>query len=235
MTIVLGTGPGLGAALVRQFSGQGHTVVAMARNKEYLDSLCKEESKEGRRVIGIPCDASKPESIHHAFSQLPGSLQLDCLVYNASAPFRPSSILDISVEDMQAAFQSTCMGALIASQIALKRMVDQGRGTLLFTGATASIRGSVNMAALAVPKFGVRALAQSIAREFGPKGIHASHILVDGVIDTERVRSYFADKPIPQGSLLSPSAMAEVYWQLYTQDRTVWTQELDVRPFVEKF
>ncbi|RKP13649.1 SDR-family protein [Piptocephalis cylindrospora] len=235
ITVILGTGPGLGAALVRQFTGQGHTVVAMARRKDFLDSLCEEEAKKGGKIIGVPCDASKPESIKDAFAQIPKSDKVGCLIYNASAPFRPASILDTTPEEMEAAWKATCLGALVASQAILPGMVAQGYGTILFTGATASIRGSAKMSALAVPKFGVRALAQSIAREFGPQGIHASHILVDGVIDTEKTRQYLGDKPIPQDSLLSPSAMAQVYWQLYAQDRSVWTQELDIRPFVEKF
>jgi len=112
-------------------------------------------------------------------------------------------------------------------------MIETGRGTILLTGATASLRGSARFAALAVGKFGLRALAQSMAREFGPHGIHVAHVVIDGQINTPRVRAMFPDRE--EHTMLSPEAIAETYWRLHVQDRTAWTLELDLRPSVERF
>jgi NAD(P)-dependent dehydrogenase (short-subunit alcohol dehydrogenase family) len=124
-------------------------------------------------------------------------------------------------------------GAFYAAQQVLPAMIESGRGTILFTGATASLRGSARFSALAVGKFGLRALAQSMAREFGPQGIHVAHVIIDGQINTPRMREMSPDREYH--TMLSPDAIAETYWQLHTQDRTAWTLELDLRPSVESF
>ncbi|KAJ3120661.1 hypothetical protein HK098_004420 [Nowakowskiella sp. JEL0407] len=134
---------------------------------------------------------------------------------------------------MDIAWRSLCFGAFLTSQKVLPKLVDQGHGTMLFTGATASLKGSANFATLAVPKFGLRALTQTLAREFHPKGIHVAHVIVDGLIDTDNAKKFMGDAP--EGHRLKPSALADVYYDLYKQDKSVWTHELDVRPFAEKF
>ena len=124
-------------------------------------------------------------------------------------------------------------GAFYGAQQVLPAMLEAGRGTILLTGATASLRGSARFSALAVGKFGLRALAQSMAREFGPQGIHVAHVVIDGQINTPRMREMSPDRE--EHTMLSPEAIAETYWQLHSQDRTAWTLELDLRPSVERF
>ena len=129
--------------------------------------------------------------------------------------------------------KANCAGAFYAAQSVLPAMLEQGRGTVILTGATASMRGSAKFSALATGKFALRALAQSMAREFGPQGIHVAHAIIDGQIDTPRVRSMSPDRDA--STMLSPDAIAEAYWQLHRQDASAWTHELDLRPAVETF
>jgi NAD(P)-dependent dehydrogenase (short-subunit alcohol dehydrogenase family) len=142
-------------------------------------------------------------------------------------------ILDLSPEKFDECFKANCAGAFYAAQQVLPAMVEAGRGTVLLTGATAALRGGARFSALAVGKFGLRALAQSMAREFGPQGVHVAHVVVDGQIDTPRVREMSPDRE--DHTMLSPDAIAETYWQLHSQHRTAWTLELDLRPAVESF
>ena len=142
-------------------------------------------------------------------------------------------VLEISPEQFDDCFRANCAGAFYAAREALPAMVEAGRGTILLTGASASLRGKARFSALAVGKFGLRALAQSIAREFGPQGIHDSHVIIDGQINAPRIQEMSPGRE--EHTLLSPDAIAETYWQLNTQDRTAWTLELDLRPSVESF
>jgi NAD(P)-dependent dehydrogenase (short-subunit alcohol dehydrogenase family) len=155
------------------------------------------------------------------------------LVYNAGA-FQMGSVLQLSPADLERTWRVNCLGGLITAQAVLPKMVERGRGTILFTGATAALRGSAQFASLAVGKFGLRALAQSMARELGPRGIHVAHVIIDGGVDTPRVRAMVAGRQVAP-ALLSPAAIAETYWHLHTQDPSAWTHEIDLRPSVEKF
>jgi NAD(P)-dependent dehydrogenase (short-subunit alcohol dehydrogenase family) len=154
------------------------------------------------------------------------------VVFNAGV-FEPGSILSIAPGDFERCWRVGCLGGFLVGQAAAKRMAAKGAGTILFTGATASLRGSAGFANLAVPKFGLRAVAQSMARELGPRGIHVAHIIIDGQILSERNRS-FEDERGPD-SLLRPEAIAENYWNVLQQSRSAWTHELDLRPWSEKF
>jgi NAD(P)-dependent dehydrogenase (short-subunit alcohol dehydrogenase family) len=145
-------------------------------------------------------------------------------IYNAGA-YTLGGILELTPEQLESSWRIGCLGGLLMAQQVLPAMLERGRGTLLFTGATASLRGSARFAGLAVGKFGLRALAQSMAREFGPRGIHVAHVIIDGMIGTG------SGSP----ARLSPDAIAETYWQLHRQDPTAWTQEMDLRPAPEKF
>ncbi|CAF5174450.1 unnamed protein product, partial [Rotaria magnacalcarata] len=156
----------------------------------------------------------------------------EVLLYNASGFFY-GGILDLKPEVLQAALNTTVVGALAASQEVLPAMIKNGKGTILFTGATASLRGSAKFAGFAISKFGLRALGQSMAREFGPQGIHVAHIIVDGGIRSPNQAESQPDKDID--SFLNSEAIAETYWQLHIQPRSTWTQELDLRPSTEKF
>jgi NAD(P)-dependent dehydrogenase (short-subunit alcohol dehydrogenase family) len=144
-----------------------------------------------------------------------------------------AGILELTPEQFESSWKVNCFGAFLAVQQVLPAMVERSRGTILLTGATAAVRGSAKFAALAVGKFGLRALAQSLAREFGSQGIHVAHIIIDGMINTPRVRAMASERE--EHTLVSPEAIAQTYWQLYQQDATAWTLELDLRPAVEKF
>jgi NAD(P)-dependent dehydrogenase (short-subunit alcohol dehydrogenase family) len=187
----------------------------------------------GGRALPVSADATDPASVAAAFDEVRSNLGApEIFVYNAGA-FQMGGILDLSPEKFDECFKANCAGAFYAAQQVLPAMVDGGRGTVLLTGATAALRGGARFSALAVGKFGLRALAQSMAREFGPRGIHVAHVVVDGQIDTPRVREMSPDRE--DHTMLSPDAIAETYWQLHSQDRTAWTLELDLRPAVESF
>ena len=230
---VLGVGPGLGAAIARRFAREGFAVALMARSEESVAGARKEIEGLGGTVLPVSTDATDPASVDTSFEMVRGELGgPEVLVYNAGA-FQMGGILEIEPERFDECFRANCAGAFYAARQVLPAMVEAERGTILLTGATASLRGSARFSALAVGKFGLRALGQSMAREFGPQGVHVAHVIIDGQINTPRVRERFRDR---EGyTMLSPDAIAETYWQLHSQDRTAWTLELDLRPAVESF
>ena len=231
VAVVVGVGPGLGFALARRFAAGGMRVVLAARRKEAVEALLAKEPLPGALVQ--PCDATRKDDVAQLFEVVERDLGPPSLVaFNAGA-FRPGSVLDIEPDDFVRCWEVGCLAGFLVAQAAAKRMVPAGRGTILFTGATAALRGSANFANLAVPKFGLRALAQSLARELGPRGIHVGHVIIDGQILSERHR-HLEDQRGPD-SLLEPDAIAEMYWQLHLQPRSTWTHELDLRPWSEKF
>lgn len=232
-TIVVGVGPGLGASLARRFARGGMDLALMARSEQSLAPVAKEVQAMGRRVASIAVDAGDPASVAAAFARAKSELgSADVLVYNAGA-FQRASLLELSPDDFERCLRVNCTGGFLAAREVLPDMVSRGRGTVLFTGATASLRGSAQFAGLAVGKFGLRALAQSMARELGPRGVHVAHVVIDGQIDTPRVRAMMPGRD--PSTLLSPDAIADTYWQLHVQEPSCWTQELDLRPSVEKF
>lgn len=233
VAVVLGVGPGLGAAVARRFASQGFTLGLMARSEEKLTPIQIEIEKDGGTALAISADATDPASVTSAFAKVKQKLGTpEVFVYNTGA-FQMGGILEITPEQFEDNWKANCFGAFLGAQQVLPAMVERGRGTILFTGATAALKGSARFAGLAVGKFGLRALAQSLAREFGPQGIHIAHIIIDGMIDTPRVRGMAPDRE--NHTLVSPESIAETYWQLYLQDATAWTLELDLRPAVEKF
>jgi len=230
---VLGVGPGLGAAVARRFAGEGFGVALIARREESVAGIREEIEGGGGTALPVSADATDPDSVAAAFELVRGELgDPEVFVYNAGA-FQMGGILDLSPEQFDACFRANCAGAFYAAQQVLPAMVEAGRGTVLLTGATAALRGSARFSALAVGKFGLRALAQSMAREFGPRGVHVAHVIVDGQIHTPRVREMSPDRE--EDTMLSPDAIAETYWLLHSQDPTAWTLELDLRPAVESF
>jgi len=233
VAVVLGVGPGLGAAVAHRFAREGFAVGLMARNLQQLTQIQSEIEESGGKALSVSVDATDPASVTAAFEQVSSQLgSPEVFVYNAGA-FRMAGILDLTPEQFESSWKVNCFGAFLAVQQVLPAMVEQGRGTILLTGATAAVRGSAKFAALAVGKFGLRALAQSLAREFGSQGIHVAHIIIDGMINTQRVRAMASERE--ENTLLAPEAIAQTYWQLYQQDATAWTLELDLRPAVEKF
>jgi len=231
VAVVVGVGPGLGFALAQRFAEAGMALAMAARHQERLVQLLAAHPLDHARSFG--CDATDPAAVEHLFAQVEQDLGTpEVVVFNAGA-FEPGSILEIKPADLERCWRIGCLGGFLVGQAAARRMVAQGRGTILFTGATASLRGGASFANLAVPKFGLRALAQCMARELGPKGIHVAHVIIDGQIHSERYAHLEAQRG-PE-SLLHPEAIAEMYYQLHRQPRSAWTLELDLRPWTEKF
>jgi NAD(P)-dependent dehydrogenase (short-subunit alcohol dehydrogenase family) len=228
VAIVIGAGPGLGAAVARRFAREGFKVGVVARKRETVEPLAQEIA--GRAYTADTTDAAQVAKL---FAEARADLgPPDVLIYNASA-FKMGGILDVSPEDFEQCWRVGCHGAFLCAREVLPAMVERGAGTILLTGATASVRGSARFSCLAVGKFGLRALGQSIAREFGERGVHVAHVIVDGQIDSERARSWSPQRPT--SSFLAPDAIAETYWQLHVQPQNAWTQEIDLRPSLEKF
>lgn len=231
VAVIVGVGPGLGFALVRRFAQAGMAVALAARSKERLEQLLAREPVDGARAYA--CDATEKAAVDRLFAEVERDLGApDVVVFNAGA-FRPGGILEIDPAEFEQCWRIGCFAGFLVGQAAARRMVARGRGTILFTGATAALRGSARFANLAVPKFGLRALAQSMARELGPQGVHVAHVIIDGQIRSERYAHLEAERG--PDSLLQPEAIAEMYYQLHAQPRSAWTLELDLRPWVEKF
>ena len=219
--IVVGAGPGLGLALVNRLAAAGMHVAMSSRSIDRLNEL--RPTAFGDRVEAIACDATKPGDVALLFDEVAETMGPPDLVIFNSGTFRTGGILDITPDDFEECWRILCYGGFLIGQTAARLMLQRGRGgTILFSGATASMRGAAGFANLAVPKFGLRALAQSMAREFGSKGIHIAHIVIDGQIGG-------GDTQIP------PEAIAEAYYQLHMQPRGSWTHELDLRPWIERF
>jgi NAD(P)-dependent dehydrogenase (short-subunit alcohol dehydrogenase family) len=230
---VLGVGPGLGSAVARRFAREGFSVALMARREESVSGVRREIEEGGGKALPVSTDATDPASVAAAFGRVRGELgDPGVFVYNAGA-FQVGGILDLSPEKFDECFRTNCAGAFYAARHVLPAMVERGGGTVLLTGATAALRGGARFSALAVGKFGLRALAQSMAREFGPQGVHVAHIVIDGQINTPRMREVSGGRE--DHTMLSPDAIAETYWHLHAQHPTAWTLELDLRPSVERF
>lgn len=233
IAVVVGVGPGLGWSLVNRFAAAGMQTVAAARNIEKLNKLVTSAGTLSERIYPHGCDATRHTDVAALFAATAKRFgEPSVVVFNASA-FEMAGILDITPEAFERCWRVACLGGFLVGQAAARIMVALGSGTILFTGATASLRGSARFANMAVPKFGLRALAQSMARELGPKGVHVAHVIIDGQIESERY-SHLAEQRGPD-ALLSPDAIAENYYQLHRQPRNAWTHELDLRPWVEKF
>jgi NAD(P)-dependent dehydrogenase (short-subunit alcohol dehydrogenase family) len=224
--VVVGVGPGLGIAAARRFARGGFRVALVARRAEEMKRLAAEL---GGGAMGIGADATDPTSMEAAFDQIGPA---DVLVYNAGV-FKIGEVADIEPEEFESAWKANCFGGFLAAHAVIPEMIARGSGTILFTGATASLRGSAKFSMLAVGKFGLRALAQSLARELGPRGIHVAHVIIDGQIDTPRVRGMMPGRD--PSTFIAPESIAELYWQLHAQDRSCWSHEVDLRPATEKF
>lgn len=230
---VVGVGPGLGRALAVRFARGGFAVALVARREPSLQPVQAEIESFGGVVRSYVGDAADERSVGATFARIREELGApEALLYNAGA-FKAGGILELTATDFEQAWRVNCLGGLLTAQAVLPAMLERGGGSIIYSGATASLRGSARFAGLAVGKFGLRALAQSMARELGPKGIHVAHVVIDGGIDTARMRAMLANRA-PQ-ALLAPTAIAENYWNLHAQDPSSWSQEIDLRPSVEKF
>lgn len=219
VALIVGVGPGLGAALARRFAGEGIAVAMAARRADKLADLARETS--GR---GYGCDATVETAVDDLFATVERDLGRPQLVVFNAGGYTRKPVAELSVGEVEACWRNCCLGGFLVGRAAARAMLPAGSGTILLTGATAALRGGAQFAAFAMGKFGLRALAQSMARELGPQGIHVAHIVIDGSIGESA-----------ESSRLAPAAIAEAYWQLHCQAKSAWTQELDLRPWAEKF
>jgi NAD(P)-dependent dehydrogenase (short-subunit alcohol dehydrogenase family) len=229
---VVGVGPGLGAALARRFA-QGYAVAITARNAGYLQSLAGEIRTTGGHVLEVPADVGDRAQVEAAFKSIRERLgSPEVLLYNAGSGTW-GTVTDITPEQYENTWRVNAYGAFLSAKAVVPDMIARGRGVILFTGATAGVKAGPKSVAFGPAKFALRGLAQSLARDLGPKGIHVAWINVDGIIDIPGRRERFAQ--LKDEDLLKPDAIAETYWHLAHQDRSAWSQDLELRPFKEKF
>jgi len=237
VALVIGAGDATGGAIARRFAREGYTACVTRRSLDKLQPLLDRIKADGGTAHGFASDARQEEEVVALVEQIESTVgPIEVLVFNIGANV-PCSILDETARKYFKIWEMACLGGFLNGREAAKRMVTRGKGTIIFTGATASLRGSANFAAFAGAKHALRALAQSMARELGPRGIHVAHVIVDGAIDTAFIRDNFPEryKLKDQDGILNPDHIADSYWMLHTQPRDAWTHELDLRPYMEKF
>ena len=237
VAVIVGAGDATGGAIARRFARGGHTVCAIRRSADKLQPLLDAIRADGGQAHGFGTDARKEEEVVALFEEIEQRIgAIDVLVFNIGANV-PSSILDETARKYFKIWEMACFAGFLCGREAARRMVTRGRGTILFTGATASLRGAAGFASFAGAKHALRALAQSMARELGPRGVHVGHVVIDGGIDTAFIRDNFPERYAlkDQDGILNPDHIAENYWMLHSQPRDAWTHELDVRPWMEKF
>jgi NADP-dependent 3-hydroxy acid dehydrogenase YdfG len=233
VAVVTGVGSGLGGALVRRFARGGYAVAMMARSRDFMDRLGAELKAEGARAAAITADMTAVGEINSAFAAVRTELgAVDVLLYNAGSAAW-GNVTEISPEQFEQAWRVNALGAFVSAKAAVPDMIARGNGAILFTGATAGLKAGPRSVAFGPAKFAMSGLAQSLARDLSPRGIHVAWINVDGIIDIPRVRARMPN--LKDEDLLKPAAIAETYRNLVHQDRSAWTMELEVRPFKEKF
>ena len=225
--VIVGAGPGLSSSLTTLLIRNDFRVALAARNIDKLSTL-----EETLNVDVYPCDASSIDQVRSLFQKLDKSLGIpDLVIYNPSARVR-GGIVEVDPEDTQKAINITCFGAFLVAQEAAKRMVERGSGSIFFTGASASVKGYANSSVFAMGKFGLRGLAQALARELQPKNIHIGHFVIDGGIKAD----HRPERNDPgDDSMLDPESIAETYLQFHRQHRNSWSWEIELRPWLENF
>ena len=224
--LIVGSGSGLSAALARLFAREGFKVALAARNIEKLDALCKSTG-----ATAFSCDASDADQAARLFQDVESKIGApDVVIYNAAARAR-GPFISLNAGEVETAIRVSAFGGFLVAQEAAKRMVAKGHGAILFTGASASVKGYAQSAPFAMGKFALRGLAQSMARELAPMGVHVAHFIIDGAIWNPG-RTQATDNP---DSMLDPDAIAANYLHVLRQPRSAWTWEMELRPWVEKF
>lgn len=236
--VVFGAGApaGLGAALGRRFAREGHAVFLAGRTQAGLDLLAEEIRAHGDRAQPRLADATRERDVVALLDEADTEGTLDLVVYNVVAN-AAVPLLDLSADRFETLWRQAAFGGFLVAREAVRRMVARGCGTILFTGATASLRARPPFTGFAAAKAALRAVAQGVAREYGPRGIHAVHVIIDGVIAGDYADRHFPDLVAAreEDGRLAPDAIADLYWILHRQPRSAWTHEVDLRPFKEPF
>jgi NAD(P)-dependent dehydrogenase (short-subunit alcohol dehydrogenase family) len=240
--VVIGVGAqiGLGAALCRRFASEGLHLLIAGRTPSNLEQVVTSIVAAGGSAEAVPTDATNETDVVKLFDRAmapgDGREAAELVVYNAGGN-QKVDFRELSAELFERFWRVGCFGGFLVGREAARRLVPLGRGTVIFTGASASLRGRPGYAQFAAAKAGLRMVAQSMAREYGPSGIHVAHVVIDGGIDGERVRSRRPETIRERGEdgLLNIEAIAEAYWQIHRQARSAWTHEIDLRPFKEPF
>ncbi len=239
--LIVGAGDYIGTAIARRFAAGGYTVCMGRRNADKLDPLVAELAALGQTVHAYALDARKEEQIVDLFAKIENDVgALDCVIFNAGANVN-FSLAETTTRVFFKVWEMACFAGFVTAREAAKYMVPRTRGSLFFTGATASVRGGSGYAAFASAKFALRGLAQATARELGPANIHVGHLIIDAGVDTAFVREMIgkatgvsADE-LPADTLMNPASIGETYWMLHHQTRDGWTFELDLRPYGERW
>lgn len=235
--LVIGAGDALGGAIARRFAREGYATAIVRRDAENLADLTAAIRGAGGEAHPFGVDARLEEPMVELFDRIEGEIgQLEAVVFNIGANVR-FPIRDTTARVYRKVWEMAAFAGFLTGREAARVMVPRGRGTIIFTGATASVRGGTGFSAFAGAKFALRALAQSMARELGPEGVHVAHALIDGAIDTDWIRQNFPERYAlkDQDGILRPDSIADAYWNLHTQPRDAWTHELDLRPWMETF
>lgn len=229
LCVITGVGAGNGASFSRRFTREGYRVVMLARNLTYLETLAKEIPGS----VAMECDVRDPDAIRDVFARIHEEIgTVDTLIYNAGAG-EWASIMDTSLEGMQSSWATNTLGLVACAQQVIPSMTENGEGNIMVIGATASLRGGAQSTAFASAKAAQRSVAQSMAKDLGPKGIHVGYLIIDGIIDIERTRERFPDRA--DDFFMQPDAIADSVYALTQQDRSAWAFEIDLRPYGEKW
>ncbi|AEV61837.1 SDR family oxidoreductase [Pseudomonas ogarae] len=237
VVLVVGAGDATGGAIAKRFAQEGFVACVTRRSADKLEPLVAGIRAQGGEAHGFACDARKEDDVIALIEQIENQIgPIEAFVFNIGANV-PCSILEETARKYFKIWEMACFSGFLNAREVAKRMVKRQRGTILFTGATAGLRGASGFAAFAGAKHGIRALAQSMARELGPMNIHVAHVVVDGAIDTDFIRDNFPEKYATkdQDGILNPEHIADNYWYLHSQPRDAWTFELDLRPWSERW
>jgi NAD(P)-dependent dehydrogenase (short-subunit alcohol dehydrogenase family) len=237
VALVIGAGDGTGGAIAKRFAREGFVACVVRRTAEKLKPLVDEIAAAGGRARAFGSDARREEQMVALVEEIERDIgPIEVAVFNVGANV-PASILEETARKYFKIWEMACFGGFLMGREVARRMVARKRGTILYTGATASIRGREHFAAFSGAKHALRALAQSMARELGPQGIHVAHVVIDGAIDTEFIRTTFPETYArkDEGGILDPAHIAEHFWMLHSQPRDTWTFELDLRPWTERW
>ncbi|MGY4531649.1 NAD(P)-dependent dehydrogenase (short-subunit alcohol dehydrogenase family) [Pseudomonas sp. TE3786] len=235
--LVVGAGDATGGAIAKRFAREGYVACVARRNADKLEPLVAEIIAAGGEARAFGCDARIEEQVQEMFATIEREIgPLEVVVFNIGANVW-FSITETTERVYRKVWEMAALAGFLTGREAAKVMLPRGRGTIIFTGATASLRGGKGFSAFASAKFALRATAQSMARELGPLGIHVAHPIIDGAIDTAFIRDNFPERYAlkEQDGILNPEHIADSYWQIHTQPRDSWTHELDLRPWLETF